>query len=191
MLFRSDYLSNVGSDTLRLADSFQSSIDPENCPDTICIQSQLIIPPETNHLGVVIPGSVARVISVNNDPPLTRQADHDRACIHCILDLAKKSGHLPTNDAQPLEGDITAPEDYMDAMNFVASVDSQFSTLPVETRERFGHNPANFLRFASNEKNHSELVEMGLARPLETPQTPPATGVTAPTTQVETVAGEA
>lgn len=177
--------THLDSELGRASRLFQTSLDPENCPHTVCIQSQLIIPAETNELGVVKPGSYARVISVNNDPHLTRQADHDKACIHKILEVYKRSGHLPISEAQPLEGDVLAADDYLSAMNLVASVNGQFSMLPSEMRERFGNNPQNLLRFAANEKNHAELVEMGLARAIEAPQAPPVPPVVAPTEQAE------
>ena len=140
---------------------FQTSL--EGAAVTTPIQTQALVVPEVNELGVLKPGTYVRVISVNNDPPMTRQADHDNACIHKIMEVYKRSGHLPVVEAQPLEGDLHLADDYMEAQNLVAGVNSHFSLLPVEIRERFGHNPANLLRFASRDENKPLLVELGLA----------------------------
>jgi len=151
---------NIGTDKCP-SRAFQTSLEGAgvNTP----IQTQALVVPETNELGVLKPGTYVRVISVNNDPPMTRQADHDNACIHKIMEVYKRSGHLPVVEAQPLEGDLHLADDYMEAQNLVAGVNSHFSLLPVEIRERFGHNPANLLRFASRDENKPLLVELGLA----------------------------
>lgn len=137
----------------------------EDCPH-VPFQTQVYIEPEgINHLGVLPVGTYIRVLSVNNDPPLTRQADADQVCIHKIMSKFEQTGHFPVTQKLPLEGEIHAAEDYQEAMNVVAHVNNQFSLLPVETREFFGHQPTNLLKFMANEKNADRMVEMGL-KPL-------------------------
>ena len=153
--------SDNSTGELDIGYGFQTSL--EGAAVTTPIQTQALVVPEVNELGVLKPGTYVRVISVNNDPPMTRQADHDNACIHKIMEVYKRSGHLPVVEAQPLEGDLHLADDYMEAQNLVAGVNSHFSLLPVEIRERFGHNPANLLRFAAKDENKPLLVELGLA----------------------------
>ena len=153
--------SDNSTGELDIGYGFQTSL--EGAAVTTPIQTQALVVPEVNELGVLKPGTYVRVISVNNDPPMTRQADHDNACIHKIMEAYKRSGHLPVVEAQPLEGDLHLADDYMEAQNLVAGVNSHFSLLPVEIRERFGHNPANLLLFASRDENKPLLVELGLA----------------------------
>lgn len=141
---------------------------------------------DANGLGVRRRGQRRRVCTVQRRPSLTVQADRDRANIHNILDRYKKSGHLPQVVAQPLEGEVSAPADFMEAMNLVAAVNSQFEQLPVKIRQRFGYRPENLLQYAQDPENHADLVKLGLAIPPQpAPQEPAPAPAAAPTAQAE------
>lgn len=62
-----------------------------------------------------------------------------------------------------LYGDFSDAKSYQDSLNVVLQANDQFASLPSEVRERFQNDPAQFLEFASDEKNLPEMVKMGLA----------------------------
>lgn len=160
-----------------------------NSEHDIPIIHQAIVEADVNHLGVVTPGSYSRPTTVNNEPSLTKQADADRACIHNILSQYQRSGHLPVTEARPLEG-VIGTDDYMEAMNTVAQVNSFFEMLPSNIRERFGHRPEKLLEFAADEKNAPELVKLGLAKAPAVVETGGQGGAPAPQQTVPSASPE-
>lgn len=63
---------------------------------------------------------------------------------------------------QKVYGDYTG-HDFEEAQNLIAKAQSLFEELPSIVRQRFHNSPAQFLDFAGDEKNMTEMVEMGLA----------------------------
>ena len=85
-----------------------------------------------NHLGVRSPGQRKRVCYKNSgkdNPFKTVQADKDRACIHRIMDRARKSGMLPQSSRVPLPDTMPHVVSLMDAMNIVVQSTQMFESL--------------------------------------------------------------
>lgn len=71
--------------------------------------------------------------------------------------------------------DLPDSYDYQEALDLTREAERQFLTIPAKIRERFGHDPAVFLAFASDAANLEEMRSLGLAKPL--PEEPVPTPV--------------
>lgn len=69
--------------------------------------------------------------------------------------------------------DLIDQPSYEEAMNRVVQAKNAFEDLPADLRERFNNSPEKFLDFIHDSKNHDELVNMGIAKPVEQPVEPP------------------
>jgi len=122
-----------------------------------------------NAIGVRSRGQRRRALLLNTAPSLTKQADHDRACIHRVLENAARTGILPLKNVEPVyNGNEAIPnvDSYHDAMNVIVSAQQQFDALPSEIRERFNNSPATMLEQLSDPKNRQEMVSLGLMNPV-------------------------
>jgi len=60
-------------------------------------------------------------------------------------------------------GDFSAVPDYQPGLEMVIAAEDMFMSLPSSIRDRFHNDPAQFIDFATDEKNIDELRSMGLA----------------------------
>lgn len=119
-------------------------------------------------------------------PSLTKQSDADAADINKILQRYQRTGQLPELiKSNPQYGDFSDVGSYLDAVQRVQMAQYQFDNLDAHVRKRFENDPAQFLAFASNPNNASELVKLGLATLSEpvkpsTPSQPDSVSNSAP-----------
>ena len=125
--------------------------------------SQNIADVEINELGVRKRGQRRQVQTINKDKTMTKQADFEKANIHCVLKKYQKTGLLPQRTVEPLQGTLPNVESYHDAMNVLTEAQQSFDALPSDLRDKFENNPAKFLEFVTNADNLDEMVELGLA----------------------------
>lgn len=117
----------------------------------------------------VIPGRRAaarRVQLICEDPSLTKQSFTKSSDIREMLVKYAKTGILGDPSRTPIFGDFSRT-DFVESMNLVASVKSQFENLPVVIRDRFQNDPAEMLEFLADEKNNDEAVRLGLRKAPE------------------------
>lgn len=94
---------------------------------------------------------------------LTRQSERTKADINEIV----KRGIIPPDPNQLQFGDFTTGFDFQQAQDAIASVQSQFDSLPSDMRYQFRNSPANLLDFLADPENHDKAVELGLRVPEE------------------------
>ena len=86
---------------------------------------------EEHHQGIVF-----------EEPSLTDQSQYKDTDINNIVRRYQTTGLLDSPGAVPFEtlqyGDATLLPDYQTALDLVNSVESEFSSLPSEVREKFG-----------------------------------------------------
>lgn len=103
---------------------------------------------------------------------LTQQHLAEETDINYILAKYQKTGvitHVAKFAGQ--YGDFSGVPDYKTGLEMVMAADDMFMSLPSSIRDRFGNDPAQFIAFATDEKNHDEMIKMGLApRPAEPPK---------------------
>lgn len=96
------------------------------------------------------------------DPTLTQQHMADECDINKILEKFGVTGQLPVSTVSPQYGDFSGVSDYHSALNQIASMESDFMSLPAQLRARFNHDPAELLSFLENDSNRQEAIELGL-----------------------------
>lgn len=100
---------------------------------------------------------------------LTRQADAPMCEINYIVSQYEQSGTLVPylRNAIAEYGDFTAVNEFKEAQDFVAEAKSSFERIPADIRLRFDNDAGTFFEFASNPANLQEMVDLGLANPVE------------------------
>ena len=103
----------------------------------------------------------------NPDEAMTQQHCKDECDIDNILSRYDRLGVdlLELQAQNPgLYGDFSDVGSFQEAQNIIVAANAQFAALSASIRERFGNDPANFLRFMEDPKtNKDEMVKMGLA----------------------------
>lgn len=104
----------------------------------------------------------------------TKQDFAEECDINNILAKYVKTGVLAhANKYAGQYGDATG-HDFQSAMETVTNAQTMFEELPAKIRERFGHNPAEFLDYVADPENIPEMESLGLInpRPQEEPKNP-------------------
>ena len=109
-----------------------------------------------------------RVMTVNDQPSLTRQEFKEEVNVNSIIRKYQKTGmltHVRNNPGAYM--DLTNKPDYEVALQTVIDANNQFNTLPSEIRKKFGNDPGELIAYLSDPRNHDEAVELGLlAKPI-------------------------
>lgn len=95
---------------------------------------------------------------------LAVQSQKEEADINTILRKFGVTGQLPQNIRMPQYGDFTGIGDYQSALAAVKQAEQNFMMLPAELRERFNHNPQEFVEFCENKDNKEEAKKLGLLK---------------------------
>lgn len=111
------------------------------------------------------------------EPTMAQQQFRDETDINTIVERFGITGQLPTNVRMPQYGDFLEVVDFHTAQNAIRQAEESFMTLPANIRERFGHDPAAFVDFCSDDANLDEARKLGLVKtPPSKPSSPPAGG---------------
>lgn len=106
-------------------------------------------------------------------PDRCKQSFRDEANINVLVKRFAKTGIINQRQAVPLKGDFTEVMDYAEMQLAIKHANDSFMSLPSDVRRRFGHDPAEFIRFTLDKENLPELRKMGLALPeAEKPPAP-------------------
>lgn len=111
--------------------------------------------------------STKRVAIEFKEPSLTRQADRDSCDINQIMARFQKTGmidHVTRHQAS--YGDFTG-EDFKTSMDTITRAQTMFNELPSAAREKFHHDPAEFLDYVNgldltDAQTLDDLYEIGL-----------------------------
>ncbi len=103
---------------------------------------------------------------VFEEPSLTDQSQYKDTDINNIVRRYQTTGLLDSPGSVPFEtlqyGDATLLPDYQTALDLVNSVESEFSSLPSEIREKFGHDPMQLLEALQDPTKQEMLQDIGL-----------------------------
>lgn len=113
-----------------------------------------------------------RVMTVNDEPSMTKQSHKDDCCIERIISKFDKTGLLDHRSRYDGQYGEFEPIDYHEAMQIVTNGQEMFDRLPSTMRARFNYDPGLFLDFVNNPANVDEMVAMGLATKTEIPAPP-------------------
>ncbi|WNK13945.1 MAG: internal scaffolding protein [Microvirus sp.] len=103
---------------------------------------------------------------------LTKQEFKDECDINHILARSPDGGRPWTNPPTLRYGDFADAPEFLAAQLLVKEAEDHFNSMPVSLRERFGHDPAQLLRFVHDPKNRAEAQRLGIFNP--DPPPPPA-----------------
>lgn len=101
-----------------------------------------------------------------------KQAFSPECDINQIMATYEKTGLLNhVNEHRGDYGDFVGYDDYHQSLNQIKAAEELFLSIPASVRAKFRNDPSEFLKFAQDPKNASEMVELGLAF-TTTPKTP-------------------
>lgn len=104
-----------------------------------------------------------RVVTFTGDESKVQKSMQDETDIKNILKKYGRSGMLPVMKNPGMYGDFSEVPDYQEALSIINKAEQQFSSLDADLRKRFKNDPAQFLKFCTDEKNIEEMYELGLA----------------------------
>ena len=96
---------------------------------------------------------------------LTKQSMKDECDINLIMDSFTSTGMINHINPRQPQYDYAPAISFKEALDVVFQSEAAFSELPSEIRERFNHDPAQFLEFVESDDNYAEGVAMGLFAP--------------------------
>lgn len=112
----------------------------------------------------------------------TRQEFKEECDINHIMARFVRTGVIDHFSVHgPQYGECPALE-FQEALHLVDKAQTMFDALPAKVRKKFENDPAQFLEFVQDERNHAEMVEMGLAKPIDEPPAPPPSAPAPPET---------
>jgi len=95
---------------------------------------------------------------------LTEQQHAHNADIKNIIKQYDKTGLIRNvNKGIAQYGDYSKINEYKEALDLVNDANQSFMEVPSHIREKFQNDAGTFFEFATDKKNHAEMVEMGLA----------------------------
>lgn len=112
---------------------------------------------------------------------MTMQEFADECDINVLMSRYEKTGvlnHFARN--QPSYIDLSEMPDLHEALSMLDAAQSAFMTLPAHIRREFDNSPAEFVKFAQDEKNVDKMREWGLAKPLPVEPSPVKVEITNP-----------
>lgn len=92
----------------------------------------------------------------------TQQQFKDECDINQIMAKYQKTGALTHVAANAPHYGFADSIDFNAAMQTITRAEQMFADLPSSLRKRFGHDPAAYLDFVSDEANRPEMAELGL-----------------------------
>lgn len=100
-------------------------------------------------------------------PSLTRQEFAEECDINVIMSRYENGSLAPFNaPREPMYLDLTVmPRDLMSALDVMTQAENAFMSLPALVRREFENDPVQFVAFASDPDNLSQMQTWGLAPP--------------------------
>lgn len=112
-------------------------------------------------------GSIRRRIQVETQgPSRTLQAPAEETDIHNIMKkYVHTHGPIPMAQITKTILDYSNVDDYQTCLNRLLDANESFASLPATTRRDFDNNPAQLVKFLSDDKNYDKAVDYGFISP--------------------------
>jgi len=107
---------------------------------------------------------------------LTKQSFTKECDINNIMAKYQKTGAIDHVNKHEASYGYATSDDFQSALETVARGKKMFEELPSTIRTKFENDPAKFLNFVQDEKNITEMQELGLAHKLQQDPTPAKQG---------------
>lgn len=112
-------------------------------------------------------------------PSKTRQSFLPESDINNIFRKYQASGLAPLgHNGVPTYLDLSSMPSYQDGLNLVIRINEEFASLGSRVREKFGNDPALFLKFMDSNPSREDLEKLGLVavKSPPSPDSPPKAG---------------
>ncbi|WNK13321.1 MAG: internal scaffolding protein [Microvirus sp.] len=108
-------------------------------------------------------------------PSMTKQEFKHECDINNVIKSFSQTGmfrHVSARASQGAYEDLPDGVDFQYALDEVQRARNSFMTLPAHVRQRFGHDPGQFLGFIHDPSNKDEMAKLGLLVPTPPPPSP-------------------
>jgi len=120
------------------------------------------------------PNGTTRVVTVPMGETRTQRQFKDQCDVNKIIAKFKKTGSIThiRNAEQGVYADLTNLPDLQEAQAVVIAAQTAFEAVPSDIRQRFGHDPQQFIQFLADPKNSEEAIKLGLKKSPPPPPKP-------------------
>lgn len=102
----------------------------------------------------------------DDEENFVQQQFADEVNINNVVEKFAKTGQIHyLNEGKPNYG-IAEPITYEEALQTVIEAQDAFDELPAKVRERYNHDPAQFMKAVHTEGNEIELYDLGLLQSM-------------------------
>jgi len=115
------------------------------------------------------------VESINEEKSLTQQQYKNDCDVNLIIAKYEQTGtlHHVDNAKRGVYMDLTQAPSFEESLKVVMQAQNAFDEIPAQIRQRFGHDPQQFIDFLADEANTEEAIKLGLrSRPTSPPPDP-------------------
>lgn len=102
-----------------------------------------------------------RVLSVNLEPSMTKQAPAQEVDINYIVKRYLKTGQMPPSEGEPQFGYVPSM-DLLDAFTLVQQAAESFDSLPSAVRQQFSNSPLELLQAVEDPSQRHLFEELGM-----------------------------
>lgn len=116
-----------------------------------------------------------RVATTPQGNTRTQQHLKEQCDVNNIISKYKKTGSVThvRNSLNGVYADLTQLPDLRQAQEVVIAAQQAFESVPASIRQRFGHDPQQFIDFLADPNNNAEAIKLGLKTTKETPKPDP------------------
>lgn len=93
----------------------------------------------------------------------TKQADADKSNINLIMKKFLKTGIINFTNKNEGSYGFANSETFHESLEIIRKSQEMFAELPSKLRNKFNHDPGEFLDFVQDENNADQLFELGLS----------------------------
>jgi len=121
------------------------------------------------------PNGTTRVTTDPVGPTKTQRQFKDQCNVNNIIAKYKKTGSIThvRNAQNGVYADLTNLPSLEEAHAVVNAAKEAFEAIPSSIRQRFGHDPQQFIQFLADPSNNEEAIKLGLKVKKELPKPDP------------------
>jgi len=130
---------------------------------------------KTNKIITKRPNGLKRVVTMPVGNTRAQKQFKEECDVNNIIAKYRKTGSIThvRNAEQGVYMDLTELPSLMEAQKVVIAAATAFESVPSHIRQRFSHDPQQFIDFLSDPKNNEEAIKLGLKTKKENPPPDP------------------
>nr|AVQ10167.1 minor capsid protein [Gokushovirinae environmental samples] len=121
------------------------------------------------------PNGTKRVATVPVGETRCQRQFKDQCNVNKIIEKFKRTGSVThvRNAHDGVYMDLTELPSLQEAQEVIIAATKAFEAVPASIRQRFGHDPQQFINFLEDPNNNEEAIKLGLKVPKSTPKPDP------------------